>query len=584
VALGSTYLKDNAGAGEYTLEGGDVQLRLGKNSRLVGEYAETRGVEARVFSSSDGGTTFEEITPLAATEGRGWKGAAELDVGEWLGHPDRATLRGYLKRVDPDFFSSGSLQDRGRQKEGVGASLGLTSRDRLAFRYDRDEPVGGGPGGAGTGATSDLTSMLMSHDAGRWGLAAEYQAQNFTAGNAGGLPDRQAIGSASLWAKPTSRLAARLERQQTFSGPDNDQSRLSLQYQVLSRLSLEAKGTKGTAGQSALGGAVLSLGGGDIYVNRRLAEDGLSRTASTVVGAQVPLGPSSRAYTEYQWERANGADRRLSLVGLHRQWESAPGVSLFLNGEYGETDAQPARTNRTSLAGGLSYAGASGLKASTRGEWRRETGGTERAQYFTSQHLESRLGADLVALGDYRYGITRDRTLDRTEARFESRSIGLAFRPLAHDRVNALARYTRLSDLRSATAGDSLARESIMDVLSAEGTLDLSARMEWSGKGATRTMRDQSDAAPATTTRTYLVLNRLSSAVWGPLRFGVEYRLLGQREARDQRRGWLNELTWEGWRNVRVGVGYNFTDFSDNEFARNNYSVRGWFVRAQGKY
>jgi hypothetical protein len=57
-----------------------------------------------------------------------------------------------------------------------------------------------------------------------------------------------------------------------------------------------------------------------------------------------------------------------------------------------------------------------------------------------------------------------------------------------------------------------------------------------------------------------------------------------QKEADDRRQGWLSELTWELMRHFRIGVGYNFTDFSDNEFSQNDYSVQGWFFRVQGRY
>jgi len=41
---------------------------------------------------------------------------------------------------------------------------------------------------------------------------------------------------------------------------------------------------------------------------------------------------------------------------------------------------------------------------------------------------------------------------------------------------------------------------------------------------------------------------------------------------------------WNVKKHFRVGAGYNFTDFSDDEFSPNDYSVRGWFVRVQGRY
>jgi hypothetical protein len=64
----------------------------------------------------------------------------------------------------------------------------------------------------------------------------------------------------------------------------------------------------------------------------------------------------------------------------------------------------------------------------------------------------------------------------------------------------------------------------------------------------------------------------------------MEYRILFQKEADDKRQGWLMELMWEATKNLRLGIGYNFTDFSDNEFSDNDYSVQGGFFRIQGKY
>ncbi len=66
--------------------------------------------------------------------------------------------------------------------------------------------------------------------------------------------------------------------------------------------------------------------------------------------------------------------------------------------------------------------------------------------------------------------------------------------------------------------------------------------------------------------------------------FGVEYRILTQDEAGDTLQGWLTEVTWELMKHFRVGAGYNFTDFSDDEFSVNDYSVQGWFFRVQGRY
>ena len=85
-------------------------------------------------------------------------------------------------------------------------------------------------------------------------------------------------------------------------------------------------------------------------------------------------------------------------------------------------------------------------------------------------------------------------------------------------------------------------------------------------------------------TDTLLGIQRVNVRVHRPFDLGIEYRILTQRQSSDRRQGFLTELMWVPHKNFRVGGGYNFTDFSDSEFSKNDYSVRGWFIRAQGRY
>ena len=109
-------------------------------------------------------------------------------------------------------------------------------------------------------------------------------------------------------------------------------------------------------------------------------------------------------------------------------------------------------------------------------------------------------------------------------------------------------------------------------------------RLEWVAKLASRFGTEQVGDLPAIDVNTVLILQRLNLNVYGPMDFGVEYRTLAQSDADDRRQGWLGEVSWRLQRHIRLGVGYNFTDFSDNEFSRNDYSVQGWYLRIQGIY
>ncbi len=577
--VGGTFVQDQAVAGEYQLQGTDVQVRLGENTRLTGELAASRGFGAETFKSDDGGLSFLETTAYDAQEGQAWKAAAEVDVGEWLWVPNRALLRGYVRRIEEGFTSDLTVQDQGSRQHGVSGTLDLLRAGRFAVRYEREET---GDSLAAGRATSDLGSVQWVRQAGRWGLATEFQTRGRSFDSDAGL-DRSSYGSAAGWMMLGSRVTGRLERQQTLAGVANDQTRLGVKVRAWRGLGFETQAATGTQGSSLLTGATLAVGGSSIYVSQRI-EDRAGGRATTVVGTQAPFGSSGRAYTEYQWEQGPEGDRRVSLTGIQRQWEQGPGVNLYLAGERGNVENPNGSTRRTSLSAGIAYAETPGLKSTTRGEVRVESGAADRLQLFLSERLEKRLNQSFVALGSYRYSRTQDRRLDRAEAYFKELSVGVAYRPLMSDAIDGLARYTRLHDFRPADQNTIAQEVYAMDVFSGEATVDIGSGVAWSGKGAGRITRQGPDDDSLTRTRSFLVINRVDYAFRPPLSVAAEYRVLGEVDFHTQRRGWLNELTWTAAKHFRLGAGYNFTDFSDNEFARDDYSLRGWFFRVQGKY
>lgn len=575
VTVGATYVNDELSAGAYQLTGVDAEFRPSPNSRLVGEFAKSSGTDSLAFLSEDGGLSFREVTPNGLKEGGAWKLAGELDAGEWIGAPSRVRVGGYLKRLESGFLSSGTFFDQGSQKSGVHVTVRPTERDRVVSRYDRDDTIGPAAG------DSHLGTVQWTHDRERWGLDAEYQAASSR--DSLGNTERSGYGALRLRADLTKTLTASLEQQQTVAGRDNDQTTLDLRYQLLPALALQGRGTRGTLGQAAQAGAILDWGEGRIYLTERLAEDRAGRNTVTILGGERPLGPSGKVYSEYQWEQTDAGNRTISLIGSQRSWDVISGLRFLLSAEHGRIDSGSATSRRDTLAAGLSYAKA-GWNAMTRGEMRREHGASERVQYLSVNRLELKLNPDFTALGMYRYSVTRDRASGRIEAEFEERSIGLAYRPVAHDRLNALARYTRLSDQRPVPAGATEADATSADVASVEWSLQLTRSLEWVDKEAAKVAMERSGNRPAVKTHTVLSIHRLNVRLWKALDLGAEYRMLRQREARDHREGWLTELTWEAVNHLRLGVGFNFTDFSDNEFSNNDYSSFGWFVRLQGRY
>jgi len=580
-AIGGTYVKDELEAGSYELAAVDGEVRLGSNSRLVAEYAASAGADSIAFVSEDGGVNYTEVPTTGGEEGAGWRAAADLDLGEWFERPDRYRLRLYVKELDSGFSSSGNLLEQGSRKAGLSSSLKLTEKNTLDVRLDREDRLGSAA--PGTAEVTTIGSLQWNHTRKRWGGQAELL-ENRAEDAAGQELALSRLGAARVWTHLTDRLTGRLEHQQTLSGADNDRSTLDLEYRVLPALTLGARGTHGTQGDSLQGGAVLALGGAEVYLTERLADDLAGSRTATVLGARSPLGPSSRVYTEYQWEGAESGDRTVSLLGVQRQWDLGPGFKFVLSGERANVGAEAQDLTRSSTTASLSYSNKGGLTALTRNQVRLESGAERRRQLLTSNRIQWSFSPDFSLFAKYGYSGTADRDTDQVEARLEERTLGVAYRPVKHDRFNALGRYTRLLDLNPLRPGESAATGRTLDVVSLELVTDFRPGLQWVVKGAVNWQERLVPGFPTVETTTYLSIQRLNLSVWRKLEVGAEYRVRWQDESEDRSQGWLTETMWKLHKYFRVGGGYNFTDFSDNLFAQNDYSARGWFVRVQGKY
>ena len=122
-------------------------------------------------------------------------------------------------------------------------------------------------------------------------------------------------------------------------------------------------------------------------------------------------------------------------------------------------------------------------------------------------------------------------------------------------------------------------------IVSLEGIYRLNPRWELGGKlaqrsGELRVDRDFGQWFESTTNfaavrARYHVIRR-----WDAM---LEYRTLDVDEANSTRDGWLLGLDRHLNDHFRLGIGYNFTDFSD-DLTNLDYDHKGWFINALGKY
>ncbi|MBI4388185.1 MAG: hypothetical protein HY582_04000, partial [Candidatus Omnitrophica bacterium] len=84
---------------------------------------------------------------------------------------------------------------------------------------------------------------------------------------------------------------------------------------------------------------------------------------------------------------------------------------------------------------------------------------------------------------------------------------------------------------------------------------------------------------------TFLAVTRLNFHVTRKWDLAAEYRIRFDHRVMDAMKdGWLVELDREFYEYMRFGIGYNFTDFSDDLRQSNAYSNHGFFTRVSGKF
>ena len=147
-----------------------------------------------------------------------------------------------------------------------------------------------------------------------------------------------------------------------------------------------------------------------------------------------------------------------------------------------------------------------------------------------------------------------------------------------------LVKLTKLNSEATPGQVDTRYDTSTSDLISADWSLEISRSIEWVGKQAFKRKLTELDAAFEFETNTSLSIQRLNFRIPLDLSLGVEYRLLRQKEAADDRSGFLGELMWNRLEHVGIGVGYNFTGFSSDLRFDSEYSEHGWFLRLQGTY
>ncbi|RFP77984.1 OmpA family protein [Hydrogenophaga borbori] len=605
--LGVTASKQEQTGGDQTLAGVDLLLRHGENTYLKAEVARSDGPGTGELRSLDGGYHFagEPVDPTA--DANAWRLEGQADLKD-LGLAGGGRIAAYAQRRGAGFSAPGQLVSNETQQVGVDAALPLGERTELRLKADRRDERNGFDSDS---AEAQLSHQLTPH----WRLGASLRRDDKRSDSVvtnGGLPwgaavegERTDLGvqldydSLASWA-----LYGFAQRTLSRSGTrlDNDRLGVGARYRVNDKLALNGELSGGD------GGAAGRLGVDYQYDDRsslyltyvldtgRTDENTQGRGGTLVSGAKSRINEGLSVFTEHR--HSVGTQPGLThAYGVQYAPDSrwTLGVSLE-NGRVGVETLGELRREAIAFNAGYS---SDTVRYSGGAEYRSDRGSVEsRRSWLLKNAFSLKDGEDARWVGKFNWADSDSSAGALAAAKYTEASLGYALRPVNNDRLNLLLKYTYLHDLSSPgqvsvtgvsstqvfTTGNDYQQRS--HVWAADLSYDLTPRWTLGGKvawrlGELRASRDNS--APWFKSSADLAVLRLDWKVVRRWDWLLELRSLRAKELGDRRTGWLTAGYYHINENVKLGLGYNFTDFSD-DLTDMRYRSRGWFINLLGKF
>ena len=587
VAIGGTWIDENRSGENYGLKGADLTLQAGRGTYLKMEQTRTDATAAPVFYSDNGGLSFIRRNPY---EGRRSGTASAVEARANLRELGWTTqdwsLGAWWRDVDAGF--SVARQDTGLPIQEYGAEfLGyLTDDFSLYGRHTRTEQ-------------GDL-ALEQSQLTAEWRLGNDGQ----LTGELRRVREEQQLQSVDA-------LLAAIGYRQRFGASwevygtgqvtldddggayeKNDLLTLGARYLFGDRSSVGAEVSGGSRGHGAkVDGEYRmapdhSLYGSYSYSTDRTGTDPLFDTglqSGWTLGQRWRLSNQVNVYNESQYLK----DRRQDSAGIVHtfgmDFYPAQGWNLGFTIMDGELDSTVGRVDRRaySVSGGRTDAVA---QWNSKLEYRRDSGAEQREQWVTTNRLLYKLNEDWRFALRANYADTEDRIDRLADAKLVETNMGFAWRPHDNTRWAGFGKFTYLYDVASLGQEGGNLYDQRSQILSLEGIRQLGARWEVAGKlasrwGDYRTGRGEGAWLDSRADFAALQLRYRLFAQWEGL---AEHRWLKVREG-GVRKGWLVGVDRRVGENFKVGVGYNFTEFSD-DMTELKYDQKGFFLNMAGFY
>jgi hypothetical protein len=602
VRLGLTAQNDTSDDASQTLFGADIMVRATAGTYLKAEIAQTDGPGFGQSNSVDGGLSFTDIAnPGAGVKAKAYRTEAAINFAELAGKSgDAGSASAYFERYDRGFASSGRLTPAQTERWGAAATVPLGDSTSIAAKYD--QLTSGASGSSKTG-TADLAQKI-GRVTGKVGVRYEDRVAGLLFNSvqsgertdvAGELEYKPAGDNYSVHAFGQATVDRDVSRSR------NNRYGIGAKAELSEKLSLGAEISDGDGGVGADIQLNSRLGEGtEAYVGYALFADrtdtGLdsqniftrSNRGTLTLGAKQRFSDSFSVYGENRTGFGGTAPSLTRSFGL--KFDPSEKLSFTGSFENGRIDdATTGEFRRTAGSLGFGY-NTEGLRAGSSIEVRKEEGlGRDQTVWLMRNDLSYTVNPSWSGLMRFNIARANNEGSSIRAAEFIEGVAGLAFRPVNNERFNALMRFTYFEDLGPAGqitgSGQTESPKQVSKIINIDANYDLNKWLTIGGKygyrGGKVSLGRNSDTFVSSDA--HLAIIRADFHVnrqWDVL---AEGRALWVTLADDKRLGVLGAIYRHLGNNVKVGVGYSLSDFSD-DLTDQSYTSHGPFLNILGKF
>jgi len=601
IKFGATISSQEEQANESKLAAVDITLRKNAGTWLKLEMAETEGVGSESVSSNDGGFNFDDINAGVAADDK----AAAYRLDSSLRFTDviegaRGNATFYMQNREAGFSAPGQLTTNEIQQFGGTLSMPVTQSVDINVKADvRDQDL------ALKTENADVNVSYRMNPNWRFssGLRVDTRedkssnvAATQTQGNRTDIAVEAHYNSLDNWTTygfvqgTTNASGNRVENNRVGSGAT---------VRLTERFNVEAEISGGDTGTGArMATDYLVSDRTNVYMSYALdnerSDTGVrARKGNMATGVRSRYSDTVSVYLEERYTHGDVPTGLTHATGVDiaptDEWSY--GMSL----EAGTlTDQQTsAETDRLALGFVLGYE-KDAMKYTGAIEYRDDTiqnidlTSTEQTTWLFRNSFRYQLNLDWRLIGKLNYADSESSQGSFYDGEFKEYVIGYGYRPVRNDRLNTLFKYTYFYNIPSSDqliigggAADFIQKSNIVSV---DTIYDLSERWSIGGKYAYRLGQVALDRQNPEffDSRASLYVVRADWHFvhrWDVL---MEYRLLDLPDAGDSRQGSLVGIYRHIGKNIKFGIGYNFTDFSD-DLTNLDFDSQGFFINIIGK-